>query len=137
MVMALMEWSPAFSVKVKKFDDQHKKLVDLVNQLYDAMKAGEGNTMLGVVLQSLIAYTGSHFADEEKLMQANGYPEYTKHKALHENLVKQVLDLQKKSQAGGGVLTISVMNFLKDWLINHIQGEDKKYGQYFNAKGIS
>jgi len=134
--MALMEWNPAFSVKVKKFDDQHKKLVDLVNQLHDAMKAGEGNTMLGVVLQSLIAYTGSHFADEEKMMQTNGYPDFAKHKAAHENLVKQVLDLQNKMQSGGNVLTITVMNFLKDWLVNHIQGEDKKYGQYFNAKGI-
>ena len=51
--MALMEWNPAFSVKVKKFDDQHKKLVDLRNQLHDAMKAGEGNTMLGVVFSHL------------------------------------------------------------------------------------
>ena len=100
--MALMEWSPAFSVKVKKFDDQHKKLVDLVNQLHDAMKAGEGNTMLGVVFQSLVAYTGSHFADEEKMMQANGYPDYAKHKAAHENLVKQVLDLQKNSRQAVG-----------------------------------
>lgn len=136
MAVALMEWSPSFSVKVKKFDDQHKKLVDLLNQLHDAMKAGEGNTMLGVVLQSLIAYTGSHFADEEKMMQANAYPDYAKHKAAHESLVKQVLDLQKKFQAGGGVLTVTVLSFLKDWLVNHIQGEDKRYGQYFNTKGI-
>jgi hemerythrin len=131
-----MEWTPAYSVSVKKFDDQHKKLVDLVNQLHDAMKAGEGNTMLGVVLQSLIAYTGTHFADEERMMQANGYPDYAKHKASHESLVKQVLDLQKKFQGGTEILTLPVMTFLKNWLVNHIQGEDKKYGQYFNTKGI-
>jgi len=135
--MALMAWSPAFSVKVQKFDDQHKKLVDLVNQLHDAMKAGEGNTMLGVVLQSLIAYTASHFADEEKMMQTHAYPEYAKHKGEHEKLVKQVLELQQKFQAGSAMLTMSVMSFLKDWLVNHIQGEDKKYGVYFNAKGIA
>lgn len=134
--MALMEWNPTFSVNVKKFDDQHKKLVELVNQLHDAMKAGEGNTMLGIVLQSLISYTSTHFAEEEKMMQANAYPDFTKHKAAHENLVKQVLDLQKKAQAGGGVLTLTVMTFLKDWLVSHIQGEDKRYGQYFNTKGI-
>jgi hemerythrin len=135
--MALMEWSPVLSVNVKKFDDQHKKLVDLVNQLHDAMKAGEGNTMLGVVLQSLISYTGSHFADEEKMMQAHTYPDFAKHKAEHEKLVKQVLELQQKAQAGNSILTMSVMNFLKDWLAKHIQGEDKKYGVYFNGKGIN
>jgi len=135
--MAIMEWSPTFSVKVKKFDDQHKKLVELVNQLHDAMKAGQGNAMLGVVLQSLINYTATHFKDEEQMMQANGYPDLARHKSEHEKLVKQVLDLQQKFLAGGSVLTMTVMSFLKDWLVTHIQGEDKKYGVFFNAKGIS
>lgn len=135
--MAIMEWSPAFSVKIKKFDDQHKKLVDLVNQLHDAMKAGQGNAVLGVVLQSLITYTATHFKEEEQMMQAHGYPELAKHKAEHEKLVVQVLDLQKKFQSGGSVLTLTVMSFLKEWLISHIQGVDKKYGVFLNAKGIS
>lgn len=134
--MALMEWNQTYSVNVKKFDDQHRKLVELINQLHDAMKSGEGNTMLGVVLQSLISYTATHFADEEKMMQANGYPDLAKHKAAHESLVKQVLDLQKKFQGGTEILTLPVMTFLKNWLVTHIQGEDKKYGQHFNAKGI-
>ena len=135
--MAVMEWSPVLSVKVKKFDDQHKKLVDLLNQLHDAMKAGQGNAMLGVVLQSLITYTATHFKDEEQVMQANGYPDLARHKGEHEKLVKQVLDLQQKFQGGGSVLTLTVMSFLKDWLVTHIQGEDKKYGVFLNAKGIS
>jgi len=135
--MALMEWSPAFSVKVRKFDDQHKKLVELVNQLHDAMKAGQGHALLGTVLQSLISYTATHFKDEEQVMQANGYPDLVRHKGMHQKLVSQVLDLQKKFQAGGDVLTITVLNFLKDWLVSHIQGEDKKYGVFLNAKGIS
>jgi hemerythrin len=135
--MAVMEWSPAFSVKVKKFDDQHKKLIDLLNQLHDAMKAGQGNAMLGLVLQSLITYTATHFKEEEQVMQANGYPDLPQHKIEHEKLVKQVLDLQKKFQSGGGVLTLTVMSFLKDWLTSHIQGVDKKYGIFLNAKGIS
>jgi hemerythrin len=135
--MAIMEWSPTFSVKIKKFDDQHKKLVDLVNQLHDAMKAGQGNAMLGVVLQSLISYTATHFKEEEQIMQTHGYPDLARHKSEHEKLVNQVLDLQKKFQAGGGVLTMTVMSFLKEWLITHIQGEDKKYGVFLNGKGIS
>jgi hemerythrin len=131
-----MEWNQTYSVSVKKFDDQHKKLIELLNQLHDAMKAGDGNTMLGITLQSLISYTGTHFSEEEKLMQANGYPDFAAHKAQHDALVKQVLELQKKYQSGGGVMTMTVMSFLKDWLTKHIQGVDKKYGQHFNAKGI-
>jgi hemerythrin len=135
--MAMMEWSPAFSVKIKKFDDQHKKLVELLNQLHDAMKSGQGNAMLGVVLQSLISYTSTHFKEEEQVMQANGYPDLARHKAEHEKLVTKVLDLQKQFQSGSSVLTMTVLSFLKDWLVSHIQGVDKKYGEFLNAKGIS
>ena len=134
--MALIDWSPAYSVKVKKFDDQHKKLVDLINQLHDAMKAGQGNSMIGTVLQSLVSYTGSHFADEIKLMQSHSYPDLAKHKAEHDKFVAQVLDFQKKFQDGSAMLTMSVLSFLKDWLVKHIQGEDKKYGPFLNGKGI-
>jgi hemerythrin len=132
-----MEWSPAFSVKIKKFDDQHKKLVELLNQLHDAMKSGQGNAMLGVVLQALISYTATHFKEEEQVMQANGYPDLARHKAEHEKLVTKVLDLQKQFQSGSSVLTMTVLSFLKDWLVSHIQGVDKKYGEFLNAKGIS
>lgn len=135
--MAIIEWSPAYSVKVKKFDDQHKKLVDLINQLHDAMKSGQGNTAIGVVLQSLVAYTGTHFADEVKLLQANGYPDLVKHQAAHDTFVKQVVEFQKKFQDGTAMLTMTVLSFLKEWLVKHIQGEDKKYGIFLNAKGVS
>lgn len=135
--MAIIEWSPVYSVKVKKFDDQHKKLVDLINQLHDAMKSGQGNTAIGIVLQSLVAYTGTHFADEVKLLQANGYPDLVKHQAEHDKFVKQVVEFQQKFKDGTAMLTMTVLSFLKEWLVKHIQGEDKKYGIFLNAKGIS
>ena len=134
--MALMEWSPALSVKVTKFDDQHKKLLELVNQLHDAMKSGQGNNMLGVILQQLVSYTVSHFGEEEKVMQAQGYPDFPAHKAEHEKLIRQVGELQQKFQSGAAMLSMTVMNFLKDWLVNHIQGVDKKYSAHLNGKGI-
>lgn len=135
--MSLMDWSPALSVNVKQFDDQHKKLVVLVNQLHDAMKVGKGSEVLGPILNSLISYAASHFADEEALLRQNNYPELLKHKSEHDKLTKQVLDLQKQYQTVKVALSMTVMNFLKDWLVTHIQGEDKKYGVYLNSKGVS
>jgi len=135
--MALMDWSPAFSVNVKQFDDQHKKLVAMVNQLHEAMKVGKGSEVLGPILNSLISYTASHFADEERLMQQNGYPNLAKHKVEHDKLTRQVLDLQKQYQTTKSALSMAVMSFLKDWLVNHIQGEDKKYGPFLNGKGVA
>jgi hemerythrin len=134
--MALIEWNPAYSVKVETFDEQHKKLIDLINQLHEAMKSGQGVTVIGIVLQSLINYTDIHFTGEINLMQANGYPDLARHQAEHEKFVKELVEFQQKYQDGSALLTMEVLSFLTDWLVNHIQGEDKKYSPFLNAKGI-
>lgn len=134
--MALIMWNDAYSVKVKQFDDQHKKLVEIVNELHDAMKVGKGKDVLTKVLGSLISYTGSHFADEEKLMKLHAYPGYENHKKEHNLLVAQVLDFQKKFHDGNALITQNIMTFLRDWLVKHIQSEDKKYGEYLNSKNV-
>lgn len=134
--MSLVTWNTNYSVNVKQFDDQHMKLVDLVNKLHDAMKVGKGSEVIGDVLKSLVAYTQNHFADEERLMKQHGYPDYENHKKEHNQLVMQVQDVNRKVQQGSPALTQSVMLFLRDWLVKHIQGEDKKYGPFLNGKGV-
>lgn len=131
-----MNWNQSLSVNVSLFDDHHKKLIDLVNQLIEAMKRGDGNNALGGVLQSLVNYTATHFSSEERLMQSKGYPDYAKHKAIHDSLVKEVMDLQAHHKAGKSLMTIKVMKLLKEWLVSHIQGEDKKYGPFLNSKNV-
>ncbi|MBV5340179.1 MAG: hemerythrin family protein [Deltaproteobacteria bacterium] len=134
--MALITWNPAFSVKVKQFDDQHIKLVDMINELYDAMKAGNGSETVAKILGQLVDYTVTHFTDEEQRLSQYAYPDLEAHKSEHEKLVRQVLDLQQKFEAGQAILTLNVMMFLKDWLMTHIQGDDKKYGDYLNGRGV-
>ena len=135
--MALIAWNDSYSVKVKKFDDQHKKLVDMLNELHDAMKVGKGKDVLGKVLDRLIQYTATHFAEEEKVMKQHNFTDYERHKIEHNKLVAQVLDVQKQFNSGNATLTTAVLGFLKDWLQKHIQGEDMKYGVFLNGKGIS
>lgn len=134
--MPTIEWQSAYSVLVSRFDDQHKKLINIMNELHTAMKKGEGQLVLGGIFQSLADYTKEHFAAEEALMEANGYPDLSRHKTAHEQLLGRVVKLQREFMEGNGILSINVLNFLRDWLITHIQGEDKKYGRFFNDKGI-
>jgi hemerythrin len=135
--MAFMKWTPALSVNVKQFDDQHVKLVDLVNELHDAMKRGKGNEVLGSILDGLISYAATHFAEEERLMNQHAYPEAAHHRQEHAKLVDRVVAFQKKFHSGSNILlSLDVMKFLKDWFVHHIQGVDKKYGAFFNSKGI-
>jgi hemerythrin len=133
--MALITWNDSYSVNVKEMDDQHRKLIDIINQLHDAMKVGQGKDVIGKVLSGLTDYTRRHFTSEENLMKAHGYPGYEEQKKSHNQLVIQILDIQKKFEAGT-LLSQEVLTFLKNWLINHIQGMDQKYGPHLNGKGV-
>ena len=135
--MALLNWSDSYSVGVKDIDLQHKKLIDLINSLHDGMKQGKGKEILGTVLNELANYTVYHFGFEEKLFEKYGYPETIVHKRQHADLVGQVKKLVESYNNGGSVLSMDLMNFLKDWLTQHIAGSDKKYTAFFNGKGIA
>jgi len=134
--MSLITWNDSYSVKVKQMDDQHKKLIDIINHLHDAMKAGKGKEAVNKVMTDLVAYTKTHFATEESLMKLHAYPGYDDQKKAHSALVTQVADIHKKFEAGNAPLSQDVMSFLKDWLVKHIQGTDKKYGPFLNEKGV-
>ncbi len=135
--MALVEWKNIYVVNVVEVDNQHKKLVGLVNELHDAMIIGKGKEVLQKVLNDLVQYTLYHFATEEKYFDQYGYPESEHHKKQHKDLVEQVAALQKKYNSGEKVLTLDVMNFLRDWLHDHIIGSDKLFGPYLNSKGVN
>ena len=132
----LMPWNESFINGVSEFDNQHKYLVELVNKLYKGMKLGHGNEDVGKTLDELVEYTGSHFACEEKLMVENQYPDCDSHIKTHRDLVARVVDFQKKFKSGEVTVSLDLLEFLKDWLIDHIKGEDRKYGPFFNGKGI-
>lgn len=134
--MAHFEWKDQYSVGIPVIDEQHKKLVAMVNELYEAMSTGKGKDVLGKVLNDLIQYTKVHFQLEERLMQQHGYPEFAAHKAEHDTLTHQALDLSAKYVKGQAALTIQTGNFLRDWLAKHIQGTDKKYAPFLQAKGV-
>ena len=130
------KWDDSLSVKVTEIDRQHKKLVALVNQLFDAMKGGQGDDVLEQILDELVNYTQSHFATEERLMKKFGYQNYDEHKQEHTALVKQVAELQEKFHKRKASLSSDVFNFLKGWLVNHIKGTDKRYSSFFNDNGV-
>jgi hemerythrin len=130
-----MTWTDKLSVGVGVIDDGHKELVGMVNELYDTMQAGHGK--LGRILDELVKYTKFHFAREEKFFAETGYPAAGPHKQQHEALTRQVLDVQKKYNAGAtATLSVDVTQFLKNWLITHIQGSDQSYRPHLNWKGI-
>jgi hemerythrin len=134
--MGLFVWRESYSVNIKSIDAQHHKLVDLINDLHDGMKQGKGKEVLGGVLSELVSYTALHFSTEEKYFDKYGYPDTLVHKRQHKDLVDQVLQFKKSFEAGNSIITIEILNFLRDWLLEHIAGSDKKYMVFLNSKGV-
>lgn len=134
--MALLEWKETYSVSVQKYDEQHKKLISLINNLHAAMSAGKGKEALGVIFTELIEYTKHHFADEEAEFKKHKYPEIALHQMEHEKLTKEVLKYYNEFMAGKTNLSIEILNFLKNWLQNHIMGTDKRYAPFLKSKGV-
>jgi len=134
--MSLISWKDIFSVGVKDIDDQHKKLIELINTLNDAFLAGQDRSVLGDTLRDLISYTQTHFVFEEQLMEKYDYPLTAQHQREHRDLVKTVGDFRIRYEQGEFPLTDEVMVFLRDWLSRHIMNSDKTLGRNLNSKGV-
>jgi hemerythrin len=134
--MPLITWTNTLSVGIKEIDAQHQQLIKLINELHDAMKAGKGSAILGSTLGALADYTVYHFGTEEQMFKETGYPDAKAHMAEHKALTQQVLSIKAKFEAGQSVITIDLMEFLRNWLNDHIKGVDKKYTAFFHSKGI-
>jgi len=134
--MPIITWTDSFSVKVVEIDNQHKKLVEMINRLYEAMKVGKSKDVMGEILDNLITYTATHFKTEEKYFDLYHYPEKETHKAEHEKFVETVTKFKNDFESGNAIISIEVMNFLKEWLTNHINGSDKQYTKCFNDQGL-
>lgn len=134
--MPLMEWSERFSVNIKEIDEQHKKLVDLFNYLYDTKETNKEKEVISEILNELKDYINTHFKSEEELIKRHEYPEYEAHKSKHDELVERVASMQKKYLDGDTHIVSSVSLLLTDWLLRHINMEDKKYAEFLNAKGV-
>ncbi|RMG01332.1 MAG: bacteriohemerythrin [Planctomycetota bacterium] len=135
--MALVGWNPGLSVNVAEIDSQHRKLIDLINKLHDAMKQRKGNEVVAPVLGELINYTKTHFQTEEQYFQRLNYPKAASHKLQHAEFVRKVADFESQYKAGKMTLTLELMNFLANWLKSHIQGSDKAYTEWFNEHGVA
>jgi len=134
--MALLQWNERLSVNIKEIDGQHKTLVDMVNRLHDSMKEGEGDKILMKIVDEMKRYAASHFATEERYLKEKQYPDYPAHKTEHENFVSKVVKVEKDLKEGKCAMSMDILNFLSNWLVNHIKGTDKKYGPFLNKAGI-
>lgn len=129
-------WTDGLSVGVPRMDDQHKVLLRLINRVADLGESGATGGAIRTILDQLVEYTRFHFSEEEKLMAAYGYPGVAGHHAIHEKFVGEVQEMVRKLGDGEAFDARSLLDVLRNWLVEHIQGADKRYGEHV-SRGIS
>ena len=109
---ALIDWNDSLSVNVAEIDAQHQTLA------------------------GMIAYAGTHFRTEETFFDGYCYPDTAAHTRDHAAFISQVKEFKTAFDSGKVGVSIEVMDFLSNWLRNHIKGSDKKYGPFLNKKEL-
>jgi len=126
-----IRWSELFETGIIEIDNQHKKLVEIINSLYEGYNSKE-NFDLNITINALIKYSEYHFATEEKLFKKSKYPYYEEHIKIHSKFKEKFADLSNSQKASDHDMFIETLTFLKDWLIDHILNTDREYLDYLN-----
>ena len=128
-----IKWTKRYFLDIPKIDEQHHKLVDLINEFITAKHEGKSLEIFGHILKEIVAYTHYHFETEEKHMQESGYPAFHEHIAQHQILKKQIIKILEELKAGKLNVDDELLKVLKNWLIKHVLDHDFRYGQYYRG----
>lgn len=124
--MAYFEWGDDLIIDNGPIDQDHKKLVDLVNELHTATSQGLGQTVVAKIMSELVSYTQTHLTREEHEMELNGFPGLVEHKRTHVRFMNKLNDLQRKYSEGSITVASQLSTILRDWLSIHIRRSDKE-----------
>lgn len=133
----MIQWDPKYALEIPKVDAQHMALVALINRLEGIQgQAKSSKRDLEEVLKHLVQYIQTHFADEEKILERFAYGDFDSHKKQHEKFVATVQGFQQRFQDGEDELAGPILDFLQQWLLDHIARSDRDYVDFFARSGV-
>jgi hemerythrin-like metal-binding protein len=130
-----LNWGDKHAVGFQGIDDEHKDLFEAVRGLESAMARFAAPAEMGVLLEKLVAATGKHFASEEAMMREAKYPGLPLHAANHQRLMKKVEAFAVRHSRSGVVVNQHALNFLRDWLLHHMENDDTRLGAWLKERG--
>ena len=135
-VTPAFEWSDSLSVSVKQIDDQHKKLVEAINELNCKLHAGSSQEELKTTIEEIVYLASDNMRFEEEMMQKFHFPGFKEHLLRHAGVAAKLLKLRWQSEQADFVLTRDVPAALMNWLSSHIRSVDSRYSECFNGNGM-
>ena len=135
--MAIIEWDSTMSVGIEKMDEQHQKLIAMMDELHDAIRQKREAEIIEDTLTNLFNYAQLHFATEEKLFALHRYPEERLHELEHRRFIAKAFEFKEMIESGQPDIDLEMLNFLTSWVLSHIELTDKRYTAYLKERGIS
>ena len=130
-------WNESYSVGVKEIDEQHKKLIEIINQLIDAQDVSSHSEVISDILTNMMDYAFYHFKTEENLMREHQYADYMSHRKTHLGFIRRTAELSSDATGFAEHVPSETLSFLKNWLLDHILKTDMQYKNFFKEKGLS
>jgi len=134
--MALITWGPQLETGIAAIDAQHKRLVDIINRLNEALEANRRDEVMGEIFDELVTYTETHFTYEESLLTKHDYEDLENHKKEHRAFTDQIKMDRDNFKAGVWEFERGFLDFLRNWLVTHIQATDRGYLPTLQEAGV-
>ncbi len=134
--MALFNWDSRLKTNISICDEQHQRLIELINNLHETSRSKADKEVLDKTLNELINYTIYPFQTEEELLDKYNFPYAARHKIEHAQFTNKIFDLRTRFEKGDTGITMETLTFLKDWVNDHIIGTDKNYSAFLRSKGV-
>jgi len=135
--MKIINWKDEFSVGVKELDDQHKKLINMINELITEQSSLTDPATIADLLTKMTDYAQEHFRAEEYLMAEYGFDQKEQQVKQHQAFIDKTISFHSAADIGPNILSVALLDYLSTWLINHILTEDMQYKDFFKSKGLS
>ncbi|GAB6190793.1 bacteriohemerythrin [Desulfocastanea catecholica] len=134
--MEIINWKNEFSVGVKEMDEQHKKLLAMINRLIEEQHTLTDPRTIADLLTEMTDYAQVHFRAEEFLMAEYGYEQKSAQEKQHQGFIDKTISFYSATDIGPNVLSVALLDYLGSWLVGHILQEDMKYKDFFRSKGL-
>jgi hemerythrin len=134
--MANIEWSNDLSVGIGRIDEQHLKLIEILQNLEDAIRDSRDADLIEDTIVHLFNYAKVHFSAEEELLRLHKYPEEKLHELEHSKFIAKTFEFRENFDVKRPGLNLEVVNFLSGWILSHIQITDQRYSKHMSKHGV-
>jgi hemerythrin len=136
MTRLFILWENSYSVGINTIDTQHQKFISIINELYESFVDQTAASKMAKILDDLIDYSHYHFKTEEELFEKYNYHKKDFHMAKHKEFTDKIEEFRQSFEKEKINVTFQLMNYLRNWLINHIKSEDQEYAGFLKVKEI-